>query len=453
VFVAGIVVLTLLINATTLEFIIKAMGLGNPTSADIKVYQGAQKFLEKTRKRKIDELQHWSLFPELAQARWQSVIKETKVVSAHAKLFPSTSQQSSRDDTSFFGESQMEQASTSKIADAYHRRFLLSLKASYANQFSHGIIRARPYRLLLWAVNKALLQMSDCTSKDATWLRFEWEWLLRSNMVSFGTVGEYVVRHRGFGMSWVMMIMNDRVKDQIQIAAAVAKAHFEASHVDEGGAAVPYAYDTVVEQSKTVRMLAQMHLSFLEREYPDVAAQNSTEMAVGLVSLALKQEVESFAQLGQLTGSEREHLLDHINENVHRCAKLNTTLGIEMWERVYNLPIFNSINLDDQDFQLTWSTLNLEPTTYAIDKVIEKEGEENDGIWLLLSGLVFLCKDSQKRSSQVPEQVMQHSVQAGSEIGTIEFMAKDAGYSSKNLYRSACPLVCLSVCPSVRPSV
>jgi hypothetical protein len=57
-----------------------------------------------------------------------------------------------------------------QIADAYHRRFLLSLKASYSSQFSHGVIDAAPFRILEWAVNKALLHMRDTEASKVTFV-------------------------------------------------------------------------------------------------------------------------------------------------------------------------------------------------------------------------------------------------------------------------------------------
>ena len=57
-----------------------------------------------------------------------------------------------------------------QVADAYHRRFLLSLKASYSSQFSHGVIDAAPFRILDWAVNKALLHMRDTEASKVNFM-------------------------------------------------------------------------------------------------------------------------------------------------------------------------------------------------------------------------------------------------------------------------------------------
>lgn len=78
VFVAGISVLTMLINAVTLEMFINLLGLGQPTAAEEKVFSGAQRYLEKVQKNKMDDLQQSTLYPELVQSRWDLVQKATK---------------------------------------------------------------------------------------------------------------------------------------------------------------------------------------------------------------------------------------------------------------------------------------------------------------------------------------------------------------------------------------
>ena len=59
------------------------------------------------------------------------------------------------------------------------------------------------------------------------------------------------------------------------MATAVIKAHSDAANIEAGGPAVPYAFDTVMGQSETVRTLAQVQLSSLEGRYPDIAGDDS----------------------------------------------------------------------------------------------------------------------------------------------------------------------------------
>mmetsp|Transcript_4516 Transcript_4516/g.11338 ORF Transcript_4516/g.11338 Transcript_4516/m.11338 type:complete len:1272 (+) Transcript_4516:68-3883(+) len=436
VFTAGIVVLTLLVNAVTLEFIINLLGLGQPTAAEEKVFAGAQKYLDKVSKSKIDDMQARNLYPELVQARWGLVIQAAKKPAMRRRKDPKDYENDSfvnemhsfREPSAVESGNKDKDVSNRKVADAYHMRFLLSLKASFSNQHMHGILRARPYRVLMWAVNKAVVTMADKEAPTTSMLRFEWGWLVKSNSLELNNLQRKILENDSLPARFVRKFVHSRVKDHLQMVTAVLKAHLEAENIESNGLGVPYAFDTVLEQSKTVRMMAQAKLAELETKYADIAISLCTETATHLIFSTMEEEVEKLLSLGQITASEAERLLEQIEHQAeHADEMISQSIPLTVAQRVHNVPYFQVISEDD--FGFLWSQFSVIVKDFKSGDVIENEGEQCNGMWLILNGTVHTKKDTINPKGQMLPMI-QEVIPAGGMVGELEVMARDAGYGS-----------------------
>jgi hypothetical protein len=110
----------------------------------------------------------------------------------------------------------------------------------------------------------------------------------------------------------------------------VAKAHSDAADIEGDGQGIPYEFDTVIEQSFVVRRMAHVELGKLEGEFVLIAMQNATTTAINLVELSIKEEIETLARLGQLTGPESQKMEEMYYEEIHHnmAAPLQVQLQV-----------------------------------------------------------------------------------------------------------------------------
>ena len=213
-YTSGVVVLTLLVNATTVEYFIILLGLTRSSTAEEEIYQGAIKYLDDVYQDYTDLLQQNRSFPMLAAAKWDMVeqltqhsiveqererdadssgktrprpsvddhqmpaaspsINPVKRVSILDKKPPkkmlsgiSTGPDGSARNVSFWDGSLRPKSfqeptpqDPEAIKTGYRVRFLMSLKAQYMKMHDCGMIGTRAFRLLCWGVDKAIVTNS-----------------------------------------------------------------------------------------------------------------------------------------------------------------------------------------------------------------------------------------------------------------------------------------------------
>lgn len=140
------------------------------------------KYLDEVYQARLDTLQQRTAYPDLARARWDLVEKLTVVGSEKKsplgnlpapedvdERLPSTSQPNrlKQSDSLSFWEAQLGLARQDgpeptdlQVSNVSHSRLLMSLKASYSHQYSMGILPSRPFRMLIWAIDKAIVYNS-----------------------------------------------------------------------------------------------------------------------------------------------------------------------------------------------------------------------------------------------------------------------------------------------------
>lgn len=147
--------------------------------------------------------------------------------------------------------------------------------------------------------------------------RFEWGWLVKAGYVGLGKFERHLWVKKGYNIPFIKRLLSQQIKYYIQIVTAVAKAHSDAADIQGDGQGIPYEFDTVIEQSFVVRRMAQAELGKLEGEFVLIAIQNATTTAINLVELSIKEEIETLARLGQLTGPESQKMEEIYYEEIH----------------------------------------------------------------------------------------------------------------------------------------
>jgi hypothetical protein len=103
---------------------------------------------------------------------------------------------------------------------------------------------------------------------------------------------------------------------------------------------------------------------------------------------------------------------------------------------VHNVPIFNVISLQEEDFEFTFSQLEAVPQSFDEGSVLQTEGGEITGIWIILKGSAnvtqkVLSRDNTKASKKERDEFKQ-AIHPGASLNILELMAVDAGYDVVN---------------------
>mmetsp|Transcript_58801 Transcript_58801/g.144119 ORF Transcript_58801/g.144119 Transcript_58801/m.144119 type:complete len:1126 (+) Transcript_58801:508-3885(+) len=444
----GIVFMTSMLNAVTLEGMIKGMGLGLASEAEEKEFAAAQKHIQKVSHSMIEELQaakpyaraHWATLSKRTDlgghdTMAQVIMKATGVnhiVDGVEKALEAVHLKKAADTEELIeGETEANGASAPQMAltelekeiaadktkkmkeDANHVRFLLFLKTNYNHQREHGMLKEGPYRALIWTVNKALVEMTDISSKSDpdSLLCFDWGWLEKQNLFKLNHYQEWIYNvsplATGNELSLVGMMTNtlskphkmlsqfllplivSRIKEQFQIVLAVIAAHREAQEQE-------FAYDeSVLAVSAQILHLAEEKLAQMTEKYGHIRMECSTEAATSVILFRVEEEIEHMFSVGKINQRELETLKEQLEKCYEDADNMRLPFPQPLSAQVHNVPYINL--LPEAQFEQIWEDANILPAVFEPYDVIVTEGDPCDGLWLVINGTVFLSnKDSHK---------------------------------------------------------
>jgi len=236
-YVSGVVFMTLMINATTLEFFVQFFGLNAESSAAKAVYKEAARYLLESYEDYLDELQRQHIHPEMISARWMWVQKlsdlgiektlRTKIAlesdhppegeaapdgrrlrraqsrkvgpirrlseSALAKInalngtdgpvanLPPTPTPKSVPVVGLgaadSGRTAQEEPDGMSYRTIHHARFLMTLKVFYSVHFKKGLVSKRPFLALTHGVDQSLQYVGRFDHDPDSIKGFELEWV------------------------------------------------------------------------------------------------------------------------------------------------------------------------------------------------------------------------------------------------------------------------------------
>lgn len=100
------------------------------------------------------------------------------------------------------------------------------------------------------------------------------------------------------------------------------------------------------------------------------------------------------------------------------------------------MPIFNIVSLQEEDFEFTFSQLDVVPQSFDAGSVLQEEGGDMTGIWIMLKGSAnvtqkVLSHENVKASKKERDE-FKEAIHAGATLNILELMAVDAGYDTVN---------------------
>ena len=409
----GIVVfLTTLINAASLEQVIKVLGLTKTSQTEEQLKRSAKRFLVRKHKGIEVKLRNRQKYPDLASVDWGAV---------HELVGPSVVLRGEFQDDDFVVDD--EDIRGSDAGDGWDPacflgRYLMSLRCSYSSQFQNGLLSPAAFRQIEQALKSAIDHANDSTSEAVEQLiakvsdsrvqlddfKFEWGWLEYEGFLELPwwltSLQEAVEPKR---MRWKLFSVffgyfarkwtRHEHARRLEIMLAVARAHEDtlrcelAMLAEEGNNMESVLH--VLRDSRCIKEAAQNRYAALQFEQPDISCAVRTRQTCQLVLLDMKEEIDTLHTTAQISDEEferYEHTIFH--KRLHFTHALPIVKGGGASDMHLLSYYFSQEDLDH------FSHAELSAQNYSQGQTICIHHQEADSMFFIARGMARVSKDA-----------------------------------------------------------
>ncbi len=357
---AGLVTLTLLVNATTIQYLVKALGLTKIAPAKALMMHTAKNYLRTSAENSINKFKKDRY---MSRANW-AVVDE---------YLPEKVEKNK--------ESEMQLEST--IAET-RRRILEKEKSSYWNQFREGMLGPIAVRRLSDAINEIIDEgglVSLAKRKD---LEQQWKTpKIFGRLQSMHVIGRFAKRY-----------FFDRLAVSYDSARGFVYAQDESLKLienmliaqdDEQESADEKNLAIIEEEINENKIHGLTYLRNLRNSYPEVYTAIATRQAIRSVLNYEKRMVERLLNKGRIDSGESYKFISSIEERMKKLLDSPPTLDLPKpvellreisWLTGLDEVVFNRVV---QEFQ---------NRVYSVDATLVKENGPGDGLFVVVRGQV-----------------------------------------------------------------
>lgn len=353
-FTAGIVTLTLLINATTIKLLVNKLGLTKLSAAKINSINNANLYVQQSAEKNIEQLKSDRY---LKRANWKAVRKFLPDYDIH--------------ELSVDIEKEM-------IVAESRTRVLEKEKSSYWHQFKNGLLSAEAYQILTGDINDVL----DTKGHISLSNRGNMENLLKTSSIlskaqDIPLIG--IIAKRIFFEK--LTVSYDCAKgfvaaqeDNLKLLESMYRATDKSEHKN---------LDIIENEILENRIQGLTFLRNLGKEYPEIYSAIATKEAVRTMLNYEKHTVERLLKRGRVASGEADKMIQDIES---RMKQLRDTP-----------PLFELPDSGDLLAEVSWLkgvdhasfhkiAKKFESKIFNTDDVLFKEGKDADGMYILVRG-------------------------------------------------------------------
>lgn len=304
-FTAGIVTLTLLINASTIKYIVEALGLTKVSPAKAQMLTNARNYLHDSAKGQIDRL------------KTDRFIKKSDWDHVHEYL-PSKQE-----------ELQVEGVASKETIAETRKRFLEAEKSSYWHQFRDGLLGPESVKVLSDNINHLLDEGGKVGLDERKDLEESWEIPKILNKISkWPILG-------GMAKNWYL----DQMSLSYDCAVSFVMAQEEALRLLESmartGKEDKATLDQIESEINGNRIEGQTFLRNLRKNYPGVYKAVSTTQAVRSLLNYETKTIERLQKRGRIDSGEANRMLQEISNRTKYLQKNPPSIEInEVEEKI-----------------------------------------------------------------------------------------------------------------------
>ncbi len=366
-YTAGIVTLTLLINATTIGLLVKKLGLTKLAPAKALMLYDAKKYLREATEKSIDKLKKDRF---IKKADFEAV----------KEYLPEMPQE----------ELRQEQAIETKIEET-RRRILEKEKSSYWNQFKDGMLGATAVSRLSDAINEIIDKGGKISLSQRTDLENLWKTSKILNKLQkiplLGKIAERIFIDN-------LAISYDTAKgfitaqyDSLKLIESmyIKKSNTDETSVDEK------ILEQLEEEINENRIHGITFLRNLRNSYPEIYNAISTRQAIRATLNYEQKMVERLLKKGQIDTGEAAKINSNIEKRMKKLVDSPPDVkSPEKAKLLENISWFK--NLDRDTFN---KIVNLfQYRVYAVGEKIIKEKGQAEGLFVIARGTVKVYKNN-----------------------------------------------------------
>lgn len=359
---AGLVTLTLLVNATTIKPLVKKLGLTKISPAKRLIQLNANRYLYNS---SVNAMEKTKSDRYLGRANWSAV----------EEYLPPK-----------IDENEGAEIKIDTIAE-YRRRILEKEKSSYWHQFKDGLLGPTAVMSLSETIQKILdeggmIPLSQRKDLEENWKTGKWLDVMQripflSNISRYFFFEKISVSYdsaRGF-----VQAQEDALKLIERMVRGLEAESVESKQKD--GEILEQLEEEITEN----RMLGQTFLRNLRKNYPEIYTAVATRQAIRTLLNYEKYTVERMQKNGQLESNEAHKLIDEIEERMKRL--MNSPPVIHQPEAENLLKA--SALFRDLDLQIMEEMIpKFQTRIYSVGDRFIKENTHSDGLYFVARGTV-----------------------------------------------------------------
>ncbi len=355
-FTAGIVTLTLLINATTIKILVDKLGLTKLSSAKILALNSANNFILKSAEKNIEHLKSDRY---LKRANWKVV----------RKFLPKFKDSAISDIIE--GDSDVAESRT---------RVLEKEKSSYWHQFKDGLLGDRAYQILTGDINNIL----DSKGHISLSKRGDMENLLKtptflSKAQNYPLVGKFAKQLFFERLTTSYDCAKGFVTAQEDSLKLVESIYRSAEENEQE------KLQLIEEEINENRIEGLTFLRNLGKDYPEIYGAIATKEAIRTMLNFEKHTVNKLQKKGRIAGSEASKMIQNIENRMKELRDTPPAFGIpDTEELLAEVPWLKDV---DHNF-LHKIARKFESKIFNTDTVLLHEGKIEDGMYIIVRGSI-----------------------------------------------------------------
>ncbi len=355
-FTAGIVTLTLLVNATTVSWVVAKLGLTKLTPAKMLAIRNAHEYITKSSHKNIDKLKTDRY---LKRANWKAV---KRYLPEHENLII---------------DGDVDEKN--KVAES-RTRILEKEKASYWSQFKDGLLGDRAYQMLTGEINDILDEKGDIPLNQ----RDDMENLLKPS--NFLNKAQNIPFFGGIARQMFF----DKLTTSYDCAKGFVAGQEESLKLLESMMRTADESELanlkiIEDEINSNRIEGLTFLRNLGKEYPETYEAITTREAIRTMLNYEKTTVERLHRRGRLAGKEADKLIQDIETRMKKLRDAPPIFELpEKEELLTEVPWLNE--LDHLSFNS--AAKEFSQKIYSKGALLLEEGKEQDGMFIVVRGSI-----------------------------------------------------------------
>ncbi len=353
-FTAGIVTLTLLINATTIKLLVNKLGLAKPSPAKILAINNANKYVLSSAEKNIE---HLKLDRYLKRANWKEV----------RNFLPS------------FTETTLSENINKDTAVAASRiRILEKEKSSYWHQFEEGLLGDHAYKILTGDINNIIDSKGHMPLSE----RSDMEEMLKTpiflskaqNYPFIGKIAKHIFFEKLTTSYDCAKGFVTAQEDSLKLIASIYRSA-DAEEIKN--------LQEIEEEINENRIEGLTFLRNLGKEYPEIYAAISTREAIRTMLNYERHIVERLYKRGRIAADEAENLINDVESRMKQLRDASPVFELpNAQELLQEVSWLHDINSD------LFSKIAKKFSTkiYNLGDILLHEEKFEDGMFIVVRG-------------------------------------------------------------------